>query len=76
LFRKTASGILLFLFLVSTLTLTFKIQPVQGYAISTLLTHLEYPKGLWVKGDKLWLTETAGRNTVGEERSVLTDMIS
>lgn len=31
---------------------------------STLLTNLEYPKGLWVKGNKIYLTETNGRNTI------------
>ncbi|MFW9993625.1 MAG: hypothetical protein ACFFD4_16385 [Candidatus Odinarchaeota archaeon] len=32
--------------------------------LMTLLTDLEYPKGLWIKGDKVYFTETAGRNTV------------
>jgi internalin A len=32
-------------------------------AVCTLLTNLEYPKGLWVEGDKVYLTETAQRNT-------------
>ena len=29
----------------------------------TLLTNLEYPKSLWVKGNNIYLTETSGRNT-------------
>ena len=32
-------------------------------AISTLLANLEYPTGLWIKGDRIYLTETAGHNT-------------
>jgi len=32
--------------------------------VLTLLTDLEYPKGLWINGNNLYLTETAGRNTV------------
>jgi len=39
----------------------FKVTP--SGSTSTLLMNLEYPKGLWTKGDKLFLTETAGRNT-------------
>ena len=30
---------------------------------SVLLTGLEYPRGLWAKGNTVYLTETAGRNT-------------
>jgi hypothetical protein len=43
-----------------------KISPVSGGALTatTLLSGLGYPKGLWVKGDQVYLTETAGRNTV------------
>ena len=37
---------------------------VRARAPVTLLTNLEYPTSLWVKGDKVYLTETAGRNTV------------
>jgi hypothetical protein len=33
-------------------------------AIQTLATNLEYPTGLWIAGDTVYLTETAGRNTV------------
>ncbi|MBO3753767.1 MAG: carboxypeptidase regulatory-like domain-containing protein [Candidatus Brockarchaeota archaeon] len=39
------------------------VQPPVGSAILTLLTGLEYPRGLWVKDGRIWLTETAGRNT-------------
>jgi len=38
-------------------------QTPTSSAILTLLTGLEYPKGLWVEDGKVWLTETAGRNT-------------
>jgi len=31
--------------------------------VSTLLTNLEYPTGLWIKGNNLFLTEAAGRDT-------------
>ena len=30
----------------------------------TLVTNLDYPKGLWVKGNNVYFTETAQRNTV------------
>lgn len=33
-------------------------------SVQTLVSGLEYPKGLWPKGDKVFFTETAGRNTV------------
>ena len=38
---------------------------IWGFAQTpvTLLTNLEYPKGLWIKGNAVYLTETAGRNT-------------
>jgi outer membrane protein assembly factor BamB len=39
-------------------------QETTSYKVSTLLTNLEYPKGLWVKGDNVFLTETSGRNTI------------
>lgn len=32
-------------------------------SMSTLLTNLEYPRGLWVKQNVVYLTETAGRNS-------------
>ncbi len=33
------------------------------FAVETLLENLEHPSSMWVKGDKLYFTETAGRNT-------------
>jgi len=37
-------------------------QP-EAFGIDTLLTGLEYPSGLWVRGDRVYFTETNGRNT-------------
>ncbi|HVO77095.1 MAG TPA: hypothetical protein VMT60_03835 [Candidatus Bathyarchaeia archaeon] len=37
--------------------------PGENVKITTLLTGLEYPKGLWIAGGKVYFTETAGRNT-------------
>jgi len=33
------------------------------YQATVLLTGLEYPKGLWIKGNEIFFTETAGRLT-------------
>jgi hypothetical protein len=44
-----------------------------GYQEYTLLTNLEYPLGLWVKGDHVYLTETAGRNTAYGGKNCLDD---
>jgi hypothetical protein len=41
---------------------TAKPQP-EVLSFDTLLTNLEYPTGLWPKGDKVYFTETNGRNT-------------
>ncbi|MEM2945615.1 MAG: carboxypeptidase-like regulatory domain-containing protein [Thermoproteota archaeon] len=70
--RRILGGILVLLTL-SMVTRVFSVasnivgpvgtQPPVGSAILTLLTGLEYPCGLWVKGGKIWLTETAGYNT-------------
>ena len=38
-------------------------MPQGGALQRDVLTGLEYPKGLWVKNDFVYLTETAGRNT-------------
>ena len=32
--------------------------------VTTLLTDLEYPSGLWPVSDRVYVTETAGRNTI------------
>lgn len=37
--------------------------PAGGVSIETLLVGLECPKGLWVRGDLVYVTETAGRNS-------------
>lgn len=37
-------------------------SPLQ-LIVDTLLTNLEYPTGLWIKGNNIYLTETAARNT-------------
>ena len=39
-------------------------SPKEELAITTLLTGLEYPTGLWVKDGLVYFTETNGRNTV------------
>ena len=46
--------------------------------VSTLLTGLEYPKGLWVRDGRVYLTETAGRNTTfgGKVRLLRYDVAS
>jgi hypothetical protein len=36
---------------------------IPGPTILTLLTGLEYPKGIWLKDGSVYITETAGRNT-------------
>jgi len=64
---KAVSGTILTLLVMSTLMLALGMQPVDPQGVSapvTLLTNLEYPTSLWVKEDKVYLTETAGRNTV------------
>jgi hypothetical protein len=38
-------------------------NPKEELKVSTLLTDLEYPTGLWVKDAKVYFTETNGRNT-------------
>jgi hypothetical protein len=38
-------------------------NPKEEIAITTLLTGLEYPTGLWIKDGKVYFTETNGRNT-------------
>ncbi|PWB71848.1 hypothetical protein C3F09_07395 [candidate division GN15 bacterium] len=35
----------------------------EAFGVDTLLTGLEYPSGLWVRGDRVYFTETNGRNT-------------
>jgi hypothetical protein len=40
------------------------ISSLEHVRILTLLTGLEYPKGLWVKDGKVWLTETAGARAI------------
>ena len=42
---------------------TLKVLELGTSIVTPLLTGLEYPKGLWVNGNKVYLTETAGRNT-------------
>lgn len=37
--------------------------PSGGVSIETLLVGLECPKGLWVRGDLVYVTEAAGRNS-------------
>lgn len=37
--------------------------PQEAFGVDTLLTGLEYPSGLWVQGDRVYFTETNGRNT-------------
>ena len=60
----------------SVFSLSLAVQPVEAtetasvgplaedLVVSTLLTNLEYPKGLWIEEDAVYLTETAQRNTV------------
>jgi hypothetical protein len=36
----------------------------NDFSVQTLATGLEYPKGLWPKGELVYFTETAGRNTI------------
>jgi hypothetical protein len=38
-------------------------NPTEQTAITTLLTGLEYPTGLWIKDGRVYFTETNGRNT-------------
>lgn len=39
-------------------------SPKEELAITTLLTGLEYPTGLWVRDGKVYITESNGRNTI------------
>lgn len=39
-----------------------KPQP-EAFGVDTLLTGLEYPSALWVRGDRVYFAETNGRNT-------------
>jgi hypothetical protein len=39
-------------------------NPTEQISITTLLTGLEYPTGLWIKDGRVYFTETNGRNTV------------
>ncbi|MBI3500941.1 MAG: T9SS type A sorting domain-containing protein [Bacteroidetes bacterium] len=50
----------IYLFILPTL-ICFK---MQAQLPVTLLTNLEYPKALWIQGGNVYLTETAGRNTI------------
>jgi hypothetical protein len=61
--RKIVLLIVSTIFLTGMLTSAYNIQPVKALVTSTLLTNLEYPNGLWIKGDSTYLTETNGRNT-------------
>ncbi len=38
-------------------------SPGEGLKVTTLLGGLEYPKGLWIAGGKVYFTETNGRYT-------------
>ena len=40
-------------------------SPGEGLKVTTLLGGLEYPKGLWIAGGKVYFTETNGRYTTG-----------
>ena len=37
--------------------------PHEAFGVDKLLTNLEYPSGLWVRGDRVYFTETNGHNT-------------
>ena len=39
-------------------------SPGESLKVTTLLNDLEYPKGLWIEGGKVYFTETNGRNSV------------
>ena len=45
-------------------------KPEEPTVIKTLLTHLEYPKGLWVKGGKAYFTEANGSHDYGGKNSL------
>jgi len=45
-------------------------KPEEPPVIKTLLTQLEYPKGLWVKGDKAYFTEANGRAGYGGKNAL------
>lgn len=45
-------------------------KPEEPPVIKTLLTHLEYPKGLWVKGGKAYFTEANGRAGYGGKNTL------
>jgi hypothetical protein len=51
------------LVLITLTILMCNIQPVKANGPITLLTNLEYPKGLWIKNNRVYITETNGRNT-------------
>ena len=57
-------------------TAVFAIAGGQDNPVQTLLRGLHYPKGLWVDGGTIYLTETAGRNTTfgGNVRLVRYDL--
>jgi hypothetical protein len=61
--RKTVSAIMVSLLVMSTLALASSIQPVKANGPITLLANLEYPSGLWIKNNRVYITETNGRNT-------------
>lgn len=45
-------------------------KPEEPPVIKTLLTHLEYPKGLWVMGGKAYFTEANGRAGYGGKNTL------
>jgi hypothetical protein len=44
--------------------------PPEPVVIKTLLTQLEYPKGLWIQGNKVYFTEANGRAGYGGKNAL------
>jgi len=52
------------LMLMSVVVSVYNVRLVKANEPITLLTNLEYPKGLWIKNNRVYITETNGRSTV------------